>query len=65
MTQEKEFDFSLSDSQATAVEPLTPEKFDIPAYEAYEQELNERCDAFWKGKEGALTGVILFIGREG
>ncbi len=55
MTQEKEFDFSLSDSQATAVEPLTPEKFDIPAYEAYEQELNERCDAFWKGKEGVLV----------
>ncbi|MCD8262257.1 MAG: uroporphyrinogen decarboxylase family protein [Bacteroides sp.] len=49
------FDFSLPDSQATAVEPIKPEKFDLEAYQAYEQELLTRCKNFWKSDSGVLV----------
>ena len=55
MTQEKEFDVSLGDSQATAVEAISPERFDISAYEAYEQQLTQRCKDFWQATQGVLV----------
>lgn len=50
-----EFNFSLADSQATPVEPVSPQQFDYVAYEEYEARLNERCAAFWEAKEGVLV----------
>ncbi|MCD8165415.1 MAG: hypothetical protein LUE93_04390 [Bacteroides sp.] len=49
------FDFSLPDSQATAVEPIKPEKFDFESYQAYEQGLLARCKKFWESDSGVLV----------
>lgn len=49
------FDNKLRDSQATAVTPISPEKFDIEEYASYEAPLNERCARFWQGESGVLV----------
>jgi len=35
----KEFDLNKADSQATIIEPVTPDAFDFEAYAAYEADL--------------------------
>lgn len=55
MKQEKGFDVSLADSQATEVTPIVPERFDISAYEAYEQQLTQQCRDFWQASQGVLV----------
>jgi hypothetical protein len=49
------FDQEQSDSQATPVEPVAVEDFDIGAYIAYEQPLDERCRRFWRADSGVLV----------
>ncbi|MBQ9201227.1 MAG: hypothetical protein IJ154_02490 [Bacteroidales bacterium] len=49
------FDNKLRDSQATAVSPISPEKFDIEEYASYEAPLNERCARFWQAPSGVLV----------
>lgn len=52
----KSFDTSISDSQATKVNPVDPKDFNFSAYEEYERSLLKRCDEFWKQKsEGVLV----------
>lgn len=51
-----EFDYSLRDSQATSVEPVAPERFDIGAFADYEQRMLERCRHF----EESSSGVAVF-----
>ena len=48
------FNTSLADSQATRVEPIAPEKFDLSRYADYAAALDERCKAFWEADEGVL-----------
>jgi hypothetical protein len=53
---EKLFNNQLADSQATAVEPISPAAFDFERYDQYRQALNERCADFWeKQEEGILV----------
>ncbi len=49
------FDGNLADSQATAVEAIKPEKFDIEKYAAYAGELEEKCKSFWNSDSGVLV----------
>jgi hypothetical protein len=49
---EKEFDYRLKDSQATEVEPVEPEDFDIDAYFEYEAALLNRCKEFRQAESG-------------
>ena len=49
------FNTSLADSQATRVEPIAPEKFDLSRYADYAAALDERCKAFWEADEGVLV----------
>ena len=51
MTTEN-FDITLSDSQGTEVEPVSPQKFDVSAYHDYEASLLEQNDKFWRAKSG-------------
>jgi len=51
----KPFDTSKSDAQATVVEPITPERFDLLKYRDYEEELLEKCGSFWKTDTGVLV----------
>ena len=49
------FDFTLADSQATAVTPIEPADFGVNEYADYADALDERCDKFWKADEGVLV----------
>jgi hypothetical protein len=49
------FDSTKSDSQATEVVPIAPEKFDLDAYAGYEKSLSEKCAAFWKAPSGVAV----------
>jgi len=49
------FDHTSADVQATPVEPVTPEAFDVEAYADYEASLLERCRAFWRAESGVLV----------
>ncbi len=49
------FDFTLADSQATAVTPIEPADFGVNEYADYADALDERCDEFWKADEGVLV----------
>ena len=42
------FNTDVSDAQATVVAAVTPEEFDFAAYQEYEQQLLQRCRAFWR-----------------
>lgn len=55
MIENDRFETGLADSQATAVEPVSPGQFDAAAYAGYEQRLMERCKAFWKADSGVLV----------
>ena len=55
MATKDTFNTSLADSQATAVQPIAPEKFDRARYVAYAAALDERCKAFWQADEGVLV----------
>jgi hypothetical protein len=49
------FDTSLRDSQATDVDPVSPDAFDAEEYADYEAGLLERCRAFWKADSGVAV----------
>lgn len=49
------FDFTLADSQATAVTPIEPADFGVNEYADYADALDERCDKFWKADQGVLV----------
>jgi hypothetical protein len=51
----KKFNISLSDSQATAVVPISPANFDFDEYSEYTARLNKKCDSFWKSSSGVLV----------
>jgi len=56
MKEEGKFNYLLSDSQSTPVEPLKVKDFPFSDYEEYEMKLNERCRKFWyEQKEGVLV----------
>ncbi|MDR3297487.1 MAG: uroporphyrinogen decarboxylase family protein [Prevotellaceae bacterium] len=52
-----QFDYTLRDTQATAVSPVAPEDFDAQRYADYELSLLERCRSFWQSKSG---GVLVY-----
>lgn len=60
---EQTFNTGLADSQATVVEPVRPEAFDLAAYQAYEAELLARCRNFWKKESGALVYRRMRVGE--
>ncbi|GHV59235.1 hypothetical protein FACS1894182_13010 [Bacteroidia bacterium] len=49
------FDITKSDSQATEVLPISPEKFDLNAYADYEKSLSDKCTAFWNAPSGVAV----------
>jgi hypothetical protein len=49
------FDTTKRDSQATEVVAVSPQKFDVEAYAEYENDLSERCRAFWASSSGVLV----------
>lgn len=49
------FDTAKKDSQATVVEPISPELFDFEEYVAYQQPLEERCREFMHSDSGILV----------
>lgn len=49
------FDVKLADAQATRVQPIAPEHFDLMRYHEYESALLERCRRFWEGDSGVLV----------
>jgi len=51
----KRFDISLSDSQATVVAPIKPDKFNFTGYMEYAAKLNKKCEDFWKSDSGVLV----------
>lgn len=51
----EEFEQTLADSQATPVEPVAVEDFDLDAYADYEKSLGERCRLFWAADSGVLV----------
>ena len=51
----KEFDYTVADSQGTAVEPVSPEKFDVQKYVDYEAALLEDNAEFWKSQAGVAV----------
>lgn len=50
-----QFNFTLKDSQATVVTPISPNNFDIAKYQDYEAQLTERCKKFWESDSGVLV----------
>jgi len=56
MKKQGKFNYLLSDSQATVVEPLKVNEFPFSQYQEYEKELNVKCREFWHSqKEGVLV----------
>ncbi|MDA3881501.1 MAG: hypothetical protein PF436_14010 [Prolixibacteraceae bacterium] len=51
----KKFNTKIADSQATGILPLSPDKFDFAAYEAYADALNKKCADFWQAESGVLV----------
>ncbi len=51
----KKFDTSLADSQATLVDPATPDQFDFDMYADYEKSFHKRCRSFWQADSGVLV----------
>ena len=49
---EKQFDYRIRDAQATEVEPVEPEDFDIDAYFEYEAALGDCCRKFRQSDSG-------------
>ena len=57
------FNIQLSDSQATAVEPIPASKFDFNGYEEYETRMLERCADFWNESTGVLVYRRMRVGE--
>lgn len=55
MVTKDTFNTALADSQATIVQPITPEKFDRARYADYAAALDARCKAFWEADQGVLV----------
>ena len=51
----KGFDNKLADAQATAVSPVSPERFDFDRYESYATGLHAKCASFWNTDSGVLV----------
>jgi len=51
----EKFDQTITDSQATPVEPVAPEAFDFGAYADYEASLLQKCRDFWQAQTGVLV----------
>ena len=49
------FNTELTDAQATRVEPISPERFDLSAYQAYEARLLPPCETFWNSAGGVMV----------
>lgn len=49
------FNTELTDSQATNIEPISPETFDFDAYQAYEARLLPQCKTFWNSTAGVVV----------
>jgi hypothetical protein len=49
------FDYTSKDTQATAVEPVKPENFNLNAYEAYETAILNTCRTFWYSDSGVAV----------
>ena len=49
------FNYKSADAQATAVEPLAPERFPFEAYAEYESVSRERCRRFREANSGVLV----------
>lgn len=49
------FDYTVTDAQATRVEPVKPADFDFDAFADYEASLLERCRTFWAAESGVLV----------
>ncbi len=47
--------FLIADAQATSIQPIPPERFDLPRYRDYAAEKNAACRAFWGTDKGALV----------
>jgi len=55
MNKKEFFNCNLSDSQATVLEPVSINNFDIYKYADYEATLLERCKDFWESDTGILV----------
>lgn len=51
----EKFDTSLRDSQSTAIAPIAPERFDLPAYADYEQGFQAGNRRFTEAEHGLLV----------
>jgi len=51
----KKFNNNIADSQATAVEAVSPENFDFDAYSDYDKSLQEKSRDFWQKDSGVLV----------
>lgn len=51
----KKFNNSIADSQATAVEAISPKNFDFDAYVDYDTSLQEKSRDFWQKDSGVLV----------
>jgi hypothetical protein len=51
----KSFNYNVRDSQATDVEPISPEKFDSDAYGEYEKNLLNSCQRFVNNHSGVAV----------
>ncbi len=49
------FNQYLSDTQATIINPIRPEVFDLDAYQSYEAALLHKCKTFWNSDSGVLV----------
>lgn len=49
------FDNSIADSQATRVEPVSPQNFDFDAYADYDISMQEKSKEFWRKDSGVLV----------
>lgn len=49
------FDNRIADSQATPVEPISPQKFDFDAYADYDKSLHDKSRDFWQKDSGVLV----------
>lgn len=52
---ENKFNYNLSDSQGTVIEPISPQNFDIEKYQEYEQSLLGKNADFWNGSSGVAV----------
>ena len=51
----KKFNNRIADSQATAVEAISPQNFDFDAYVDYDKSLQEKGRDFWQKYSGVLV----------